>query len=51
MEFFTGDYAPNGKIARRILAVCPDGSDCQINLPLKSSPMPSADAPVKPTWT
>jgi hypothetical protein len=53
-----GDYAPNGcrfrtasKLGRRILAVCPDGSNCQIDLPLKSWPVPSPDAPVKPVQT
>ena len=55
-----GDYAPNGcqfrtasKLGRRILAVCPDGSECQIDLPLQSWPATagSADVPVKPVQT
>jgi hypothetical protein len=56
-----GDYAPKGcrfltasQLGRRILAVCPDGSECQIQLPLKVWPLTGyglAEAPARPVQT
>jgi hypothetical protein len=60
-----GDYAPNGcrfrtasKLGRRILAVCPDASECSIQLPVKSWPAtnygtdkPSSAKPVQTITT
>ena len=41
-----GDYAPNGcrfktasKMGQTVLATCPDGSECQIDLPLRIWPV------------
>jgi hypothetical protein len=53
-----GDYAPNGcrfrtnsELGRKLLAKCPDGSECQITLPPKIWPVQSPNAPPKPMAT